>query len=66
MQQIDFTEGGYINPAFTDTLDAYSDTITGYALPARASPLVHDHPDLRRHQPDPAHGHGPPAPEGAQ
>ena len=34
MQQIDFTEGGYIIPAFADTLDAYSDTITGYA-PAR-------------------------------
>jgi hypothetical protein len=26
-------------------------------------PLVHDHPDLRGHQPDPAHGHGPPAPQ---
>ena len=26
-------------------------------------PLVHDHPDLRGHQPDPAHGHGPPAAE---
>ena len=24
---------------------------------------VDDHPDLRGHQPDPAHGHGPPAPE---
>jgi len=25
---------------------------------------VHNHPDLRGHQPDPAHGHGPPAAEG--
>jgi hypothetical protein len=24
---------------------------------------VHDHPDLRGHQPDPAHGHGPAAPQ---
>jgi hypothetical protein len=24
-------------------------------------PLVHEYPDLRGHQPDPAHGHGPPA-----
>ena len=30
MQQIDFTEGGYIIPAFIDTLDAYSTKITGY------------------------------------
>jgi peptide/nickel transport system substrate-binding protein len=29
MQQIGFTEGGYIIPAFTDTLDACSDSITG-------------------------------------
>src|ERR1017187_10913659 len=27
-------------------------------------PLVHDHPDLRGHQPDPARGHGPPVAEG--
>src|SRR5580704_5575339 len=25
---------------------------------------IHDHPDLRGHQPDPAHGHGEAAPEG--
>jgi hypothetical protein len=39
MQQIDFIEGGYIIPAFTDTLDAYSDAITGYgpAPPGSAS-----------------------------
>jgi len=39
MQQIDFTEGGYINPAFTDTLDAYSDTITGYAPSRLGQPV---------------------------
>jgi hypothetical protein len=26
-------------------------------------PPLHYHPDLRGHQPDPAHGHGPPAPQ---
>jgi len=26
-------------------------------------PVAHDHPDLRGHQPDPAHIHGPPAPQ---
>lgn len=30
MQQFDFTQGGYIIPAFIDALDAYSDTIGGY------------------------------------
>jgi len=30
MQMIDFTEGGYIIPAFIDALDAYSTKITGY------------------------------------
>ena len=40
MQQIDFTEGGYIIPAFTDTLDAYSDTITGYAPSRLGQPLM--------------------------
>ena len=34
MQHVDFTEGGYIIPAFIDTLDAYSTQITGYG-PAR-------------------------------
>src|SRR5579862_1608395 len=33
-------------------------------LPGRAHDARReDHPDLRRHQPDPARGHGPPAPE---
>jgi peptide/nickel transport system substrate-binding protein len=40
MQQIDFTEGGYIIPAFTDTLDAYADTITGYAPARLGQPLM--------------------------
>ena len=40
MQQIDFSEGGYIIPAFTDTLDAYSDTITGYAPSRLGQPLM--------------------------
>jgi peptide/nickel transport system substrate-binding protein len=40
MQQIDFTEGGYIIPAFTDTLDAYSDTLTGYAPARTGQPLM--------------------------
>jgi peptide/nickel transport system substrate-binding protein len=31
MQQFDFTQGAYIIPAFMDTLDAYTDKITGYA-----------------------------------
>jgi peptide/nickel transport system substrate-binding protein len=30
MQQLDFTEGAYIIPTFMDTLDAYTDKITGY------------------------------------
>ncbi len=30
MQQYDFTQGAYIIPTFMDTLDAYSDKITGY------------------------------------
>jgi peptide/nickel transport system substrate-binding protein len=30
MQQDDFTHGGYIIPAFVDTLDAYSANVTGY------------------------------------
>jgi peptide/nickel transport system substrate-binding protein len=40
MQQIDFTEGGYIIPAFTDTLDAYSSKITGYAPSRLGQPLM--------------------------
>ncbi len=34
MQKFDFTQGGYIIPAYIDTLDAYSAKITGY-VPAR-------------------------------
>ena len=30
MQRFDFTQGGYIIPAYIDVLDAYSDKITGY------------------------------------
>jgi peptide/nickel transport system substrate-binding protein len=39
MQQIDFTQGGYIIPAFIDALDAYSTTITGYASAKVGQPL---------------------------
>jgi peptide/nickel transport system substrate-binding protein len=39
MQTFDFNEGGYIIPAFLDTLDAYSDKITGYATAASGVPL---------------------------
>jgi peptide/nickel transport system substrate-binding protein len=39
MQQIDFGQGGYIIPAFIDTLDAYSTTITGYAPSRLGQPL---------------------------
>jgi peptide/nickel transport system substrate-binding protein len=41
MQLIDFNEGGYIIPAFIDTLDAYSTKITGYA-PARVGQPLSD------------------------
>jgi peptide/nickel transport system substrate-binding protein len=39
MQKFDFTEGGYIIPAFIDTLDAYSDKITGYTAAKVGQPL---------------------------
>jgi peptide/nickel transport system substrate-binding protein len=39
MQHIDFTRGGYIIPAFIDTLDAYSTAITGYAPSRLGQPL---------------------------
>jgi peptide/nickel transport system substrate-binding protein len=39
MQQIDFNQGGYIIPAFIDTLDAYSTRITGYAPSRLGQPL---------------------------
>jgi len=40
MQQLDFNQGGYIIPAFTDTLDAYSTKITGYAQSRLGQPLM--------------------------
>ncbi len=39
MQMIDFTEGGYIIPAFIDALDAYSTKITGYSAARVGQPL---------------------------
>jgi peptide/nickel transport system substrate-binding protein len=39
MQRIDFTEGGYIIPAFIDALDAYSTKITGYSAARVGQPL---------------------------
>jgi peptide/nickel transport system substrate-binding protein len=39
MQMIDFTQGGYIIPAFIDALDAYSTKITGYAAARVGQPL---------------------------
>jgi len=39
MQRFDFTQGGYIIPAFIDGLDAYSDKITGYTAGKVGQPL---------------------------
>jgi peptide/nickel transport system substrate-binding protein len=39
MQLIDFDQGGYIIPAFTDTLDAYSSKLTGYSQCGLGEPL---------------------------
>jgi peptide/nickel transport system substrate-binding protein len=39
MQQFDFTQGGYIIPAFIDALDAYSDKIGGYSRAKQGNPL---------------------------
>jgi peptide/nickel transport system substrate-binding protein len=39
MQLIDFNEGGYIIPAFIDSLDAYSTKITGYSAARVGQPL---------------------------
>jgi peptide/nickel transport system substrate-binding protein len=39
MQQIDFNEGGYIIPAYVDSLDAYSDKIGGYTAARVGQPL---------------------------
>jgi peptide/nickel transport system substrate-binding protein len=41
MQRIDFTEGGFIIPAFVDSLDAYADKVTGYS-PNRVGQPVND------------------------
>jgi peptide/nickel transport system substrate-binding protein len=40
MQQFDFTQGGYIIPAFIDTLDAYSTQITGFSAGKVGQPLA--------------------------
>ena len=40
MQHYDFTQGGYIIPAFTSTIDAYLDTITGYGPSRLGQPLM--------------------------
>ena len=39
MQRYDFSEGGYIIPAYIDVLDAYSDKITGYTAGKVGQPL---------------------------
>jgi peptide/nickel transport system substrate-binding protein len=39
MQQFDFTQGGYIIPAYIDALDAYSTKITGHSPSAVGQPL---------------------------
>ena len=39
MQQFDFDQGGYIIPAYIDSLDAYSTKITGYSTSAAGAPL---------------------------
>jgi peptide/nickel transport system substrate-binding protein len=39
MQTFDFTQGGYIIPAFIDVLDAYSDKIAGYSAGKVGQPL---------------------------
>ena len=39
MQEFDFNQGGYIIPAFVDSLDAYSTKITGYSTARVGQPL---------------------------
>ncbi len=39
MQQIDFTQGGYIIPTYVDSLDAYSTKISGYGPAKVGQPL---------------------------
>lgn len=41
MMEMDYSEGGYIIPAYIDALDAYSDKITGYS-PARVGQPLSD------------------------
>jgi peptide/nickel transport system substrate-binding protein len=40
MREFDFTEGGYIIPAFIDALDAYSTKLTGYTPARVGQPLA--------------------------
>jgi peptide/nickel transport system substrate-binding protein len=40
MQQIDYTNGGYVIAAFNDLLDAYSTKITGYSTATMGEPLT--------------------------
>jgi peptide/nickel transport system substrate-binding protein len=39
MQMIDFNEGGYIIPCFSDVFDAYSTKLTGYTTASTGEPL---------------------------
>ena len=39
MQEFDFTQGGYIIPAFVDSLDAYGTRIAGYRPAKIGQPL---------------------------
>jgi peptide/nickel transport system substrate-binding protein len=39
MQKFDFTQGGYLIPAYVDSLDAYSDTVGGYTAARVDEPL---------------------------
>jgi len=39
MQMIDFNEGGYIIPCFSDVFDAYSTKLTGYTTATTGEPL---------------------------
>lgn len=39
MQQIDFTQGGYIIPCFVDSLDAYSSKVSGYQAGKVGEPM---------------------------
>jgi len=39
MQMFDFNQGGYVIPAYIDSLDAYSTKITGYSSAVTGLPL---------------------------